>query len=401
MPDRRRLNVDRAAARRKGSTSGGAPGSATPARGFSPRAAAPPATSSGATEPLTNQQLGRLMLPLRVFLGVTFVYAGLVKLLDPSFLDPAAPGSMVAQLHAFARTSPLAPLIDAVGIPLATPIGLLIAVGELGVGIGALTGLAARLAAWGGFAISMLFFLTASWGTSPYFYGPDLPYAFGWLTLALVGDRGVFVARGSLASALHRRGTSMDSWSPERRTFLEALLVGTGALTLAVIGLARPQVLADLLGATGPTVPSPDAPGVSPSPAPSDAQPSAPSPTSAADAPPTVRPSSTAAAVGPAIATTASVATDGSASFVIPATGDPGVVLQLANGTYVAFDAVCTHAGCPVEYVPADQALECPCHGAAFDPARHGAVIVGPARRPLASLPIVVDHRTGQIYLTA
>ncbi len=110
---------------------------------------------------------------------------------------------------------------------------------------------------------------------------------------------------------------------------------------------------------------------------------------------------SPAGATGPAIATVAAIAADGAATFVIPATGDPGVVVGLANGTYVAFDATCTHAGCPVEYVPADQALECPCHGAAFDPANRGAVIVGPARRPLRPVPIVIDHDTGEIRLTA
>jgi uncharacterized membrane protein YphA (DoxX/SURF4 family) len=120
----------------------------------------------------SDPRLGRLMLPLRLFLGVTFIYAGLVKLLDPSFLDPTAAASMVAQLHAFARDSPLAPLINAVAIPFATPVGLLIALGELAVGVGAITGLAGRPAAWGGCLISGLFFLTASWGTSPYFYGP-------------------------------------------------------------------------------------------------------------------------------------------------------------------------------------------------------------------------------------
>ena len=64
------------------------------------------------------------MLPLRVFLGVTFVYAGLVKLADPAFLDSAAAGSLVEQLHGFARDSPLAPLITTIAIPLATPIGV-------------------------------------------------------------------------------------------------------------------------------------------------------------------------------------------------------------------------------------------------------------------------------------
>ena len=36
------------------------------------------------------------LLPVRFFLGATFLYAGLDKLLDPTFLDPAAPTSLHA-----------------------------------------------------------------------------------------------------------------------------------------------------------------------------------------------------------------------------------------------------------------------------------------------------------------
>ena len=38
------------------------------------------------------------LLPLRVFLGVTFVYAGVDKLIDPTFLQATGPGSIGAQL---------------------------------------------------------------------------------------------------------------------------------------------------------------------------------------------------------------------------------------------------------------------------------------------------------------
>ena len=34
---------------------------------------------------------GAALLPLRLFLGVTFVYAGVQKLSDPGFLHPGAP----------------------------------------------------------------------------------------------------------------------------------------------------------------------------------------------------------------------------------------------------------------------------------------------------------------------
>ncbi len=47
------------------------------------------------------------ILPLRAFLGITFLYAGLQKVLDPQFFDPAAPGFIGHQLARFAIQSPL------------------------------------------------------------------------------------------------------------------------------------------------------------------------------------------------------------------------------------------------------------------------------------------------------
>jgi thiosulfate dehydrogenase [quinone] large subunit len=79
--------------------------------------------------------------------------------------------------------------------------------------------------------------------------------------------------------------------------------------------------------------------------------------------------------------------------------GDPAIIVRLADGSYVAFDAVCTHAGCTVEWDAADASLACPCHGAVFDPQHGGAAVVGPAQDPLASIPIVVDPASGRILL--
>ena len=121
----------------------------------------------------------RALLPLRFFFGATFLYAGFDKLVDPRFLDPASPAWIQAQMVAFTRVSPLAPLVR-LGQPFAVEIGVAIAVAEIAIGIGALTGLAFRAAAVGGAALSIRFFLTASWATRPFYYGPDLPYAAGW-----------------------------------------------------------------------------------------------------------------------------------------------------------------------------------------------------------------------------
>ena len=56
------------------------------------------------------------------------------------------------------------------------------------------------------------------------------------------------------------------------------------------------------------------------------------------------------------------------------------------------FSAVCTHQGCLVSQVSAGK-ITCPCHGSAFD-ANTGAVVNGPAARPLAAVPVTVVNGT-------
>ena len=357
-------------------------------------------------EPARDPWIGARILPLRVFLGVTFLYAGLVKLLDPSFFDPTAPTSLAVQLQGFARDLPLALLITLVAIPLATPIGVLVALSEVAVGLGALTGLAGRAAAMGGCAIALLFWLTASWAIKPYFYGPDLPYAAGWLTSLSSGTAGGTSAAGDrsrLPSARRVgalvRGRIVVSRAPigDRGYRPRSRLSGhRGALSVrdgfatrwsdpSCRARVRLPVEASLV--VDPAGNGSRAAGASTGPTASG---------QSATAPP-----ATAGARGPVIGRVRTVDAAGSSSFTVPGTGDPGVIVKLADGSFVAFDATCTHAGCPVQYVPQDQALECPCHGAAFDPAHHGAVLGGPTNTPLTELPIAVDHAAGVIRLTA
>jgi uncharacterized membrane protein YphA (DoxX/SURF4 family) len=102
------------------------------------------------------------LLPLRLFFGATFLYAGVDKLiLDRGFFDPNSPTSIQAQFTIFERVSPLAPLVHLVE-PIAPLMGVLIALGEIGAGLGVLTGLGYRLAALGGALLSFLFVVDAS-----------------------------------------------------------------------------------------------------------------------------------------------------------------------------------------------------------------------------------------------
>jgi rieske iron-sulfur protein len=62
-----------------------------------------------------------------------------------------------------------------------------------------------------------------------------------------------------------------------------------------------------------------------------------------------------------------------------------------AAGDVVAYTAVCTHTGCEVvEWLAAEQVLQCPCHFSKFDPRDGARVVDGPAPRPLPALPLAL-----------
>lgn len=370
-----------------------------------------------------------VLAPLRLFFGVTFVYAGIQKLTDPQYFRRTAPGYIGKQILAFAHGTPLHGFLLHVAEPHAIAFGVVVAIGEIAIGVGTLTGLLLRPAAVFGALLSFVFFLSASWRVYPYFYGADIVFLFGWITLILarpaacgwpaldvyavpwmrariprnwvsrfdrvsavilgVGDEPTVEtatpaapqgrhARAITASPARGGGratTTHSRVSPSRRTasrreFLRgAAAGGVGMLALAWLWSVTHR---------GPPTATPATSG---------------SGATATDA--------TAGATAPAgaIAQVSQVATNGSATFTIPSNGDPGVLVHLANGQFVAFDASCTHQGCPVSYDPSSQLLLCPCHGAAFDPNHSAAVVQGPADTPLAPVAIHVDNVTGAITL--
>jgi len=318
-----------------------------------------------------------------MFLGGTFLYAGLYKLLDPGFLASSGVDSIGQQLHGFALDSPLAFLINGVALRAPLLVGLGMALLEIAIGLGTLAGWLFRLSAVMGAAVALLFWLTASWATKPYFLGADLPYAAGWLTLALAGDGGVWTLERwlAVASPVRPKGgfsrTALRRQAPvsaERRRFLQ--VVGLGTATLLVAGPAF--VIGRLAAATAPTT------GLRTVAIPTPASSAGPS-------------TSSTARVGTLLAKGADLAAEGSVAAVDPKTGDPVLVIRLSRSSVVAYDAVCTHAGCTVQYDPASMSMICPCHGAQFDPAHQGRVISGPTDQPLASIPIQVDPKTGDV----
>ncbi len=288
--------------------------------------------------------------------------------------------------------SPLAPLLTHLAVPHAAQFGALIALCELWVGLSALLGLLTRLGALGGLAISFTFYLTATWTVRPYFLGADLPYALGWLTLALAGP-GIYSldeyffgrlrrARAATVQAPPRKGRSAPAPVPltqdpvARSAFMRAL--GTGATVVAGGGIAGG--VAKLLTPSKVFAhPGSALPGTAPSPATGAGTPAV--GTGAAAAPQAPAGMTFLGNVKGLLANSAGQYTD-------PTSGDPALLVHLPDGRFVAYDAGCTHAGCTVEYDPTQHQLACPCCGAVFDPAHGAQVLAGPAPQPLAALEV-------------
>jgi len=428
-----------------------------------------------------------VLVPLRAFLGITFVYAGLQKLADRWFFSASAPSSIQSQLRHAAQHSPIGGILATLSHH-AVLVGLAIAFGELIVGILVLLGLWTRAASIVGVLLSLGFLLSVSWHTRPFYYGADIVFVFAWTPLIIGGAGPLSVDEIARADARDRLGLPSDPavvigfdtvrqlcgsydagrcrarrdrrCMPEgcpvlgrqdppsavgdeidRRTFVQkaglagwigaAAVVGGGVV--ALIGRVAPVRAAPKAtpalgksaseaasGSAASAAPATSAPGAStPASAPATTGPApaaepttgapagatagpsgapAAGPTSAAPAPTTAAPATVPAPAPPgmtALGPTSAVAVGGAASFTDPATGDPAFVVQPAAGRFVAFDATCTHQGCPVQF--SGSTFQCPCHGAEFD-ATTGAVLRGPAGSPLRKIDIAA--KGGTLYAT-
>lgn len=311
-------------------------------------------------------------------------YAGLLKFFDPAFLDPNSPDGVRSQMMAAATASPIGPLVN-FSADHAALFGLTIAFAEMLVGLGVLLGLWTRVAALGGLLLSLSFFLTVSWGTYPYFFGPDIVFVFAFTPLIIGGDGGVLALSTVIRSATRRQmrlavpppssESAAVSAEVDRRTVLRTAAVAGGiALGAAIVG-----------GLGRVTASSRQDPSTAASAGTGSSR-------TGATAKGTTSPK---VGSGVSLGPSSDVPVGGVKAFTDPTTGDPAYLLQPAAGTYLAYSAVCTHQGCTVGFDgPSDQ-FACPCHGARFD-ASNGDAVRGPARKPLRK--INVTEANGVLY---
>jgi cytochrome b6-f complex iron-sulfur subunit len=74
--------------------------------------------------------------------------------------------------------------------------------------------------------------------------------------------------------------------------------------------------------------------------------------------------------------------------------GEPCLVILTPDKEVRAFNAVCTHLQCTVEYRPDHDDIYCPCHGGVYD--LHGRNVAGPPPRPLEEYRVTLRGPAGQ-----
>ena len=328
------------------------------------------AAGSSFWSPIAMERMGPdgSLVLLRAFLGITFTFAGLQKLANPNFFRAKATGSFYQQLLGAIATSPLHGLLSpATHAPIT--IALLISFGEVAVGLGTLLGIFGRAAAIAGAVLSLSFFLTVSFNDRPYYYGSDLVFLFAWTPL-------IFARSGkwSLDHVLARRAAPTTVQVPggngprlvefSRRSFLRKVVVAGGAAAGVLVVGGLDALLGRVFrsptdrGAAAVSLRDDHNQGQSPS-------------------------------RGTRLASASEVPVGAALPFTDPRRGIPAFVVQPARGDFLAFSAVCTHAGCPVQFDQAAETFLCPCHGSVFS-ARTGAVLQGPAFLPLNRIPVAL-----------
>ncbi len=387
------------------------------------------------------------MLPLRAFLGFTIVFAGLQKLANPGFFDASNPASIQAQLAGAQRVSPIHGLLGPIS-HVSILVGLVIAFAEVAVGLGTLFGFLTRGAAAGGLLLSLMLFLTISYHSHPYYTGSDIVFLFAWTPLVIAGAGGVLSADEVLARRARvamgaepvaivpisfaavrrvcgqfdngqcqaRHGAPcapgpcpflaqqpaptrrLDQQELDRRTMLARGGTAAGLSAAVLLGGGVAAGLGRLAGGSGSSAKDLATGNLGASPPGGQAVGSTTTPSSSAPATTTPTTAAPSQPPGTKIGPANRVPVGGAASFQDPSSGDPSLVVQPATGTFLAFDAVCPHAGCTVEYSSSQRLFICPCHGSEFN-GRTGSVEVGPAQSGLKQLQ-VAEGSDGDLYVT-
>ena len=69
----------------------------------------------------------------------------------------------------------------------------------------------------------------------------------------------------------------------------------------------------------------------------------------------------------------------------------PGILIMTPSGEYRAFNAICTHLGCTVQYSKKETQIWCACHNGHYD--LNGNVVSGPPPRALEEFDVSIKGK--------
>jgi thiosulfate dehydrogenase [quinone] large subunit len=264
---------------------------------------------------------------LRAWLAITWIYAGWDKATDPGFLTKGETGFIGDQLIGYSTNSPISWLFNNLSDQ-AIAVGIFVIFSEFAIGIATLLWIAPTSAAFGGFLMSIVLWLSSTFYISPYFLGSDTAYAVLWLVyfLTLVGNR------RTVDIALDRRGA------------IRVGLLSVAAIASGLVGKAFAKV--------------------------------------------SEKPNTTVSGTSQIIEL--SKINVGETHQFALSNGMPAIIFRTKTGVF-AYSATCTHEGCTVAYQSSNKSLYCPCHGAEFDPFKNGGVITGPTRDALPTVKVAIS----------
>ena len=156
---------------------------------------------------------------MRLWLGFTWIYAGLNKATDPGFLTPGSSSFIGAQLRGYSTQSPIDFAFNKL-IENSVQVGIFVMLSELAIGLATIFWVVPTLAAFGGFSMSVSLWLASSFHVNPYFLASDTVYAILWLSYLL-----------SIRNKRKGFGLSL-----ERRGLMRVGLIGALAVAFAGVG---------------------------------------------------------------------------------------------------------------------------------------------------------------------
>ena len=132
-------------------------------------------------------------------MGLTFLYAGLQHLTDPSYFDPSKSGYIGHLILQYAVGSPIHNFLIGVVGPNAVSFGWIVTIGQALIGISDFEGIPVQNCRTSRVDAQLHILSVGDFNTFPFYFGSDIVFMMCWMTLLLTGPQARQSVDGILA----------------------------------------------------------------------------------------------------------------------------------------------------------------------------------------------------------